>query len=59
MNKRLINLSKPVGSDKSIRLKDLFVSETYIAKNSYGPVLYNDFLNRHGLVDDIVEESDK
>lgn len=35
------------------------MSETYIAKNNYGPVLYNDFVNRHGLVDDIVEESDK
>ena len=58
-NKDLINLSKPVGSDKSIRCKELYISETEIGKHNYGPVLYNDFLKRHNLIDDIENESDK
>lgn len=38
-------LSKPVGSDLSVRCKDLFVSETTIPPK-YGDNLINDFLKR-------------
>ena len=45
-------MSKPVGSDISVRIKSLFVSETEIRRDTYGPVVYDDFLKRHGLVND-------
>jgi hypothetical protein len=58
-NSRLIQLSKPSSQDVSVRLKDLFVSETSISKSSYGEKLYNDFLDRHGLVDDYTKDEDR
>ena len=42
-------MSKPVGTDISVRLESLFVSETEVARNTYGPVVFDDFLKRHGL----------
>ena len=41
-----------MGTDKSVRLKDLYISETEISRDSYGESLFNDFLSRHGLTDD-------
>lgn len=35
-NRTLINLSKPVGKDVSVKMKDLYVSETEVSKSSYG-----------------------
>jgi len=35
-NRTLIKLSKPVGSDISVRMKDLWVSETEISSKDYG-----------------------
>ena len=45
----MIQLSKPVGSDTSVRAKPLYVSETEISKDIYGEDIFNDFLKRHGL----------
>ena len=47
----MINLSKPVGTDVSVRLKELFVSETAISKSTYGETVFNDFLARNGLTE--------
>ena len=41
-----------MGTDKSVRLKDLYISETTIAKDAYGEKLFNDYLARHNLQDD-------
>ena len=50
-NRKLVELSKPVGGDLSVRLKSLYVSETDIGLK-YGEACVNDFLSRHGLVND-------
>lgn len=55
-NKALIKLSKPVGSDISVRMKDLYVSETEISRHVYGEEIFNDFIKRNGLVDDGVDD---
>lgn len=55
--KKIVETSKPVGTDKSVRLKDLYVSETEISRSSYGATLFDDFLARHGLVNDYEEEA--
>lgn len=45
----LINLSKPNSSDISVRMKDFYVSETYVKKSDYGAEIFQDFLTRHNL----------
>jgi hypothetical protein len=51
-NRTLIKLSKPVGTDVSVRMKDLFVSETEIRPATYGKAIFDDYLKRHNLVAD-------
>ena len=51
-NRTLIMLSKPVGTDVSVRMKDLYVSETEVSKHTYGEEIFNDYLARNGLVND-------
>lgn len=50
-NKKIVELSKPVGSDFSVRCKSLYVSETEIS-NKYGQAVLDDFLKRFNLVND-------
>lgn len=45
-------MSKPVGTDVSVRMKDLYVSETEVSKHTYGEEIFNDYLARNGLVND-------
>lgn len=45
-------MSKPVGTDVSVRMKDLFVSETEIRPATYGKAIFDDYLKRHNLVAD-------
>ena len=52
----MIKLSKPVGTDVSVRMKDLFVSETEIRPSTYGTAIFEDYLKRHNLVADGEEE---
>ena len=48
----MIKLSKPVGTDVSVRMKDLFISETEIKPDTYGQAIFDDYLKRHNLVAD-------
>lgn len=41
-----------MGTDVSVRMKDLFVSETEIRPSTYGRAIFDDYLKRHNLVDD-------
>lgn len=51
-NRTLIKLSKPVGNDISVKMKDLYVSETEINKHTYGEEIFKDFLKRYNLEED-------
>lgn len=51
-NRTFVDLSKPVGTDVSVRTKDLYVSSTEINKKDYGEQIFNDFLARHSLEND-------